>query len=437
MWVARDSDQQGEAVFGMPPQTDYVTDHAEKSRPKQAAQAVYLDSPVLSAVGQIMPFYESGAFGVTDTPLLLRQTALTRVQRLLHKLPSDLDIRWIKGRAASLPVASGGVVFYPFNARSNLQTVTRRDLRHVLTLHGESNKGASMRPAARMYDYVSVAGPLARDRYVKAGIFTREDVERGRLVMMGDTFVQTMPEIRAARESDPEPAIFYAPTWEGFGSQADNYCSIEGQRGFEAVRAAAITLDIKRVVVRPHPYLGLLRPAITREFVAGLRALVDAGLQVQVMLRDASLALKLAALTKLRGVTRLAGDRASPVPVSLGLCDVSGMEAIFLKQRIRHLVIAREEAVPREMARLYLRKTLLPDSEMARVIGCYMAIAAEIDSAHHARVFGWSEPALAERTAMAARRWLTAYVQRDPFWGGALQGVQTEKSPTKAFADIS
>ncbi|MBO9398953.1 hypothetical protein J7400_19940 [Shimia sp. R9_2] len=379
-------------------------------------QAVYLDSPVLSAVTQIRPFFESGAFGVTDTPLFLRQKPLLRLQRALGRLPQELDVRWIKRRAARLPVAAGGVVFYPFNARSNLQTVTRRDIRHVLTLHGESNKGASMRPAARIYDYVSIAGPLARDRYLKAGIFTADDVDRGRLVMMGDTFVQPMPEIRAARSCDADPALFYAPTWEGFGGQADNYSSLSGLRGIAAVLAAADATGLRRVVIKPHPYLGLLRPAIIRSFVAGVRQLRQAGLRVSVMMEDASVPLRLACLRALRRAQHFLPDRAAPLPVALGLCDVSGMEAIFLKQRIAHLVLSREDAVPRDMASLYLRKALLPESDVARVMTRYLAEGQEIDAAHRAQVFGWTEPSLADRPTFAARGWLLEYVKRDPFW---------------------
>ncbi len=382
-------------------------------------QAVYLDSPVLSAVNQIRPFFESGAYGKSDTPLLLRHRALIRMQRLFSRLPSDLDVRPVKGGGARFPLRQGGVLFYPFNSQSNLQTVANRSFRHVLTLHGESNKGASVRPASRMYDYVSIAGPLARDRYLDAGIFTSADVDQGRLVMMGDTFVQSMPWIKPARITDTAPVIFYSPTWEGYGSEADNYSSVAGLRGFMAVLKAARALDMHRVVVKPHPYLGMLRPAMVREFISGIRLLRRSGLQVSVVLRNASLQLRFGCHTQLSRLATIEEDEANPLAVALALCDISGMEAIFLKQRIRHLVMAREDDVPQGLASIYSRKSIMSHQDPETAVMDYLDHAEETDTVHRQVVFGWSNAELEGMSASSARRWLIDYVRRDPFWSQA------------------
>ncbi|GAA6179858.1 hypothetical protein [Shimia sp.] len=380
-------------------------------------QAVYLDSPVLSAVNQIRPFFESGAYGKTDTPLLLRHRAIIRMQRMFTRLPRDLDIRPVKGGgSAHFPLEKGAVLFYPFNSQSNLQTVTNRALRHVLTLHGESNKGASVRPASRMYDYVSIAGPLARDRYLQAGIFTSADVDNGRLVMMGDTFVQSMPWIKPARVTDAAPVILFSPTWEGYGGDADNYSSVVGMRGFMAVLKAARVLDMHRVVVKPHPYLGMLKPAMVREFVSGIRLLRRSGLQVSVVMRNASLQLRMACRTQLSRLTTIEEDCANPLAVALGVCDISGMEAIFLKQRIRHMVMAREDAVPEGLEAIYDRKSIMPHQDPEIALQDYLDVAEDVDGLHRDKVFGWVNPELEGMSASAARRWLIDYVRRDPFW---------------------
>lgn len=380
-------------------------------------QAVYLDSPVLSAVNQIRPFFESGAYGKSDTPLLLRHRALIRMQRLFSRLPADLDVRPVKGaNGARFPLRPGGVLFYPFNSQSNLQTVANRSFRHVLTLHGESNKGASVRPASRMYDYVSIAGPLARDRYLDAGIFTAADVDQGRLVMMGDTFVQSMPWIKPARITDTAPVIFYSPTWEGYGSEVDNYSSVSGLRGFMAVLKAARALDLHRVVVKPHPYLGMLRPAMVREFISGIRLLRRSGLQVSVALRHASLQLRFGCHTQLSRLTTIEEDDSSPVAVALALCDISGMEAIFLKQRIRHMVLARESDVPRGLETIYDHKSIMSHQDPETAVMDYLDGAEDTDAAHRKMVFGWQNPELEGMSASSARRWIIEYVRRDPFW---------------------
>jgi hypothetical protein len=383
-------------------------------------QAVYLDSPVLSAVNQIRPFFESGAYGKSDTPLLLRHSALIRMQRLFSRLPTDLDVRPVKGSNGSrFPLRPGGVLFYPFNSLSNLQTVANRSFRHVLTLHGESNKSASMRPASRMYDYVSIAGPLARDRYLDAGIFTASDVDQGRLVMMGDTFVQSMPWIKPTRITDTAPVIFYSPTWEGYGSEADNYSSVVGMRGFMAVLKAARALDLHRVVVKPHPYLGMLRPAMVREFISGIRLLRRSGLQVSVAMRHASLQLKFGCHTQLSRLSTIEEDDSAPVAVALALCDISGMEAIFLKQRIRHVVLVRESDVPKGLETIYNRKSIMSHQDPETAVMDYLDGAEDIDAAHRKMVFGWKNPELDGVSASSARRWLIDYVRRDPFWSQA------------------
>ena len=176
--------------------------------------AIYIDTPILTALRQVAPFFESGIFDTSQSAIYIRRRALVQLQRLFTVLPRALDIRTLRG--TTLNMAEGNIVFYPFNAQSNMNVLTQRQYCHVLTLHGESNKAASFRPASRMYDYICVAGPLAIDRYLEARIFTREEAQGGRLIQMGDSFVQRMPWLRPATDSDgAEAAIFYCPTWEG------------------------------------------------------------------------------------------------------------------------------------------------------------------------------------------------------------------------------
>lgn len=379
-------------------------------------QGVYLDSPVLSALRQIEPFYRSGIFNPRDTPLFLRVKPATRVQLMAACPPEGINLRQLYGKeVGQLPIARGGVVFYPFNSQSNMNAVNNRGATHVLTLHGESNKLASNRPAARLYDYICVAGPLARDRYLESGIFTPADADQGRLVMMGDSFVQTLPWIRAADPAEAG-ALLYCPTWEGYGNGPVNYSSVPRERGFYFLPEIAKASGAQKIIIKPHPYLGLLKPRLLWDFIAGVRHLIGKGPSVHLALRDSSLPLRLLCRTHLSGLDRIDETEEGSVPIRMGLCDISGMEAIFLKQRIASMTLSPTAEFPLAVRKIYGKKALLPQSVRQVAVEGYLAEARDIDEQHRRLVFGWQTPELSEMTHDARRNWLIDYVQSDPFW---------------------
>jgi hypothetical protein len=387
--------------------------------------AVYLDSPVLTALNQIMPFYETGIFSKKETPLLLRTKPIIKLQLMATSLPKDINVcklssgGYFNGAINTFKdlerLSPSGVVFYPFNSQSNMNAITNRKALHVLTLHGESNKLASSRPAARMYDYICVAGPLAIQRYLDSSIFTPADVEQGRLIMMGDSFVQDMPWIRPAVIDEPG-ALLYCPTWEGYGNGPVNYSSVHNKKGFAVLSEAARNCGAKKIIIKPHPYLGLIKRHLLLDFVAGVGQLVAQGENVELALSDSSLPLKALCLLKLPHVARAKETASNPEAISLGLCDVSGMEAIFLKQQIANLVIGPSGDVPPLTRDIYRQKTLLPDAKSAETMQNYLKNFNDIDNEHRALIFGYQDPKLTEMTPNARRNWLVDFVCSDPFW---------------------
>jgi hypothetical protein len=385
-------------------------------RTDKVREAVYLDTPIVSAISQILPFYNDGIFGPRETPLLLTVKPIVNAQLLFTNLPKGIDIRKTRRSLANrVSFDDGAVIFYPFNSQSNMNAVANRLCHHVLTLHGESNKFASIRPAARLYDYICVAGEHARDRYLQAGIFTNADADNGRLVMMGDSFVQNAPWIRAAAPGE-DGALLYCPTWEGYGNAQDNYCSIGGLRGFHILERAAKAADIKKIIVKPHPYFGLLKPAAQRDFFSGVRWLVSKGFDVQLALFEANLLSCIGSGLFLRKLPRIAMSAICPIPIKLGVGDVSGMEAVFLKQMIPHLTITQAADVPVGLQDFYNRKAVFEVEEVVGITKRYLECASEIDDAHRARIFSWHDPDLKKMNGQQRRRWLTDYIRQDPFW---------------------
>jgi hypothetical protein len=377
---------------------------------------IYIDSPVLSALRQIEPFYRSGIFDFCKTPLFLRMNATIRMQLMATKPPREVNLHYISGKkVGQFPIARGGVVFYPFNSKSNVTSVTNRDFSHVLTLHGESNKLASYRPAARLYDYICIAGPLARNRYLDSGIFTPADVDQGRLVMMGDSFVQTMDWIRLAKSGETG-ALLYSPTWEGYGTGPVNYSSVSRGRGFSFLPEIAKACEAQNIIVKPHPYLGLLKPRLIKDFIDGVRFLINKGLSVTLALHDSNLPLRLLCRTHLHGLDLIEETGEGSVPVCMGLCDISGMEAVFLKQRVPSMTLCPTTELPLALRKIYGKKILWPQSIYQEAVEGYLADAQEIDEQHRRLVFGWQTSDLSEMSHAARRNWLIDYVQSDPFW---------------------
>jgi hypothetical protein len=374
---------------------------------------IYLDSPIVSAVQQIQPFFTDGIFSPTQTPVFLRMRTLVRMRLLFDKLPEGIHHFPVK--PGKLPIADGGVVFYPFNSQSNMNVVTNRRAHHVLTLHGESNKLASNRPAARLYDYICIAGPIARDRYIDAGIFTKEEADQGRLVMVGDSFVQRLRWIEPALPPD-DGALLYCPTWEGYGNGEDNYTSMSSPAGFELCAKASRLIGTNTIIVKPHPYLGLLHQKLLIDFIKGIQFLKKQGFIVKLALMDASRPLRLLINLLLRNVERVDETAALRQKIKLGLTDVSGIEAIFLQQHIPFMTIRGRGEVSAALKDYYAQKSLNVVDDPERSIRTYQEDAGLIDAKQRQQVFGWQDNGLEAKSGQERRAWLLNYVRNDPYW---------------------
>lgn len=384
--------------------------------------AVYIDSPISAAVCQVAPFFRQGVFSDAKTPLFMRRRIGGGFGLTAKLRPGDVKITPV-GRSAAgrLPVRRGGAVFYPFNGQGNLHTVANRSYRHVLVLHGESNKRASARPAARLYDYVCVAGDLAVDRYLAGGIFQRADVDRGRLIRVGDTFVQSLGGYRA----DPGcgEAILYAPTWEGYGGAANDYSTV-ARGGLDMAEEALRQTCRSCLVIRPHPYLGLLRPGLVRALV-NQACRLSARYRVLFDLQDANKlvrsAVRLALMSRQASAARDGaaaglGYATGRESLSLCLCDISAMEAICLKARLPHLILAPHFVVPPMIRDIYARKAVASVEDVRARLAAYVAHPEEVDAPHRSATFSVSHPDLAASEGAQRIERLLKIVADNAFW---------------------
>ncbi len=386
--------------------------------PVNPGAQLYIDSPMPNALDQVLPFFSNGFFPADTMPVMMR-----RRSRRDNAVPDNgaTGPRVYKNtlrHIASQQSANAGIVYYAFNAQMNATLLSNRSLRHVLALHGESNKVSSFRPAARLYDYVLVAGDLACRRYLRAGIFTRREIELGRLIKMGDSVVQSMPYFTAAPVKT-DGWLLYAPTWET-STPAENYSSAEAGFGFELALTCAQEMGLRNIMLKPHPNFGMRDTLYLRHMVSAIRRMNAEGLNVRVL--DDGLNWRVRLALRLACKASIIAPADTVYPVSFALVDISGMEAICLKQGIAHMVIQKpNNALPDDplLEEIYRQKAFTfaearPTSKIR--FKTYINDSAPIDARHRNLIFSYADESLIEATPGFRYNWLDSYIRRDPYW---------------------
>lgn len=171
---------------------------------------------------------------------LLETIAPTRLPIVV--LPHALDLEYFQ-----LPTLK--LALYSMNNPRDNHFVRLPGVKDVFIGHGDSDKGSSFNPLARMYDEVWVAGPAGRDRYRRAdvGVHDEQVREIGR--------PQLAELFRASAEQPARsghPTVLYAPTWGGDDHTLEySSLTVMGRQ----VVSALLALDAT-VLFRPHPRTG-------------------------------------------------------------------------------------------------------------------------------------------------------------------------------------
>lgn len=211
---------------------------------------IYLDSKIVGTAKQIVTFFENRVFSHENTLVLIKKYK-DKSNRKIEEIFRQYHISYKFVLAKDLDELSEGVMFYPFNAQSNCRAVANRNLTHIFITHGESNKISSIKPIIRIYDYVLTAGQAGIDRFLTHGIFSQCDVDSGRLIKIGDTFIG-----KTGLSSSGTRCIIYAPTWEG-GVEQENYSSLgEWQYIAKYLLKKIVEYQVDTVLIRSHPNIG-------------------------------------------------------------------------------------------------------------------------------------------------------------------------------------
>jgi len=209
--------------------------------------------------------------------------------------PSQRDVERVT-------LAGVRAAFYLAYGERNGQLLREPRLKHVMLLHGDSDKATSANGMARAFDEIWVAGPMAVERYRAAGV----DLPAERFRFIGRPQAAGLPSGPTGHET---PVVLYAPTFEGYYDQTAH--SSLDRMGVELIRRLVARGDV-RVWFRPHPSSGVSRPSML--------AAID---QINTLLRSAP------------GGHRVVADQSLTLPECLAeadllITDVSSVATEFL-----------------------------------------------------------------------------------------------------------
>ncbi len=297
---------------------------------------IYIDTKIKGAITQLISYYKSGVF----TPDC---TVIFKLYRENKTFLADLrkyHINYITfSNYSNFPKLEKSIVFYLFNAQSNCRVVAHREAKHIFVTHGESNKLPSVKPILRIYDYVIVAGKAGVDRLLESGIFSNCDIENGKLIQMGNTFIGNAKYIYSSNTK----SILYAPTWEG-GLEVENYTSISRDgKNFFVLISYMKENNLDDLVIQIHPNLGHRDPRYLYYLYQSIRYAIDEGITVRV--REVNLKFIGKPLHYYFKSNKMYISQDDTIPIKEAFCDISAMETQLLDREIPTHVFFKDRPI--------------------------------------------------------------------------------------------
>lgn len=181
-----------------------------------------------------------------------------------------------------LAVSDVRLALYVNHDSINFECLRFTSLVHVYLGHGDSDKGVSASNQVKAYDFCFLAGRAALERTAAATMLY--DAE-ARSVLIGQPQLDVAPP-EPERSPDGRATVLYAPTWEA-SQPSVSYGSVE-RLGVDLVAALS---GRYRVVYRPHPLNGVIRPeyAAADVRVRELADRVDTAVPLEQSFADADL----------------------------------------------------------------------------------------------------------------------------------------------------
>lgn len=359
---------------------------------------IYIDTKIKGAFEQLIRYFQSQVFNNKDCISVFCKY-YKEIEHLAVEVfnKHNITFKFIK-KNSDLFFIKGKIVFYLFNAQSNCRVVANRDLIHVFVTHGESHKLASVKPIIRIYDYVITSGDVGVDRYLKSGIFTQYDINNGKVLKLGDTFIGS----NIFKYESNSHSLVYAPTWEG-GVPEENYCSISMSIA-KNIDKFCKKNNIKKIFIQPHPNLGH-RDAKYRYY---LNECIDFFLRsnLTVFLVEDGFVRQYYYFVFWKGRKK----KVENIGVSFAITDISAMEVQFHSRRIPCSVVLKEN----KAERIHIPKRMLPFYK--NILFDKVVCNSSIPSCPNDIIdymISYSLPTLKHKTYSERIQWLCNYVCED------------------------
>jgi CDP-glycerol glycerophosphotransferase (TagB/SpsB family) len=209
---------------------------------------------VLHGSGPKGSSYQINQWSETFEKLPYSALILVRESHFIGEMHENgLPVVWVQKMTSLDEVLTDSVelIFYTSNANKNAHCFRRFEYKHIFINHGESDKVVNQNKVLRSYDKLFLAGEIAKNRLDEAGL----EIDESKIKFVGRPQLEGILNIKESGDEIglEEPIVLlYAPTWEGFSSNA-NYCSITPWivEQIEEVLKIGIT-----VIFKPHPYTG-------------------------------------------------------------------------------------------------------------------------------------------------------------------------------------
>lgn len=299
---------------------------------------IYLDSKIIGAALQICTFFDYGVFDKSKVVVLIKKYK-HKSNKIIGGIFKKAKIQYCFVIESDLDELKSGVIFYPFNAQSNCRAVANRNLTHIFITHGESNKVSSIKPIIRIYDYVITAGQAGIERYLTNHIFSQYDVDKGRIIPLGDTFIGKTGLSSNKMEKN---VIFYAPTWEG-GIERENYSSLSFvDKVTKFLIQTSEKNHIDTVVIKPHPNMGH-RLKRYRDYLFDIVGVLRKH-KINVVLFKPYTNINFMQFLQYKKIGVQFTQTLDGYHAVIGFCDVSAMETQFLNENISYyLFLTKKE----------------------------------------------------------------------------------------------